>query len=266
MIKSVLNFDFSRTAKIGFVHSIGGAHTGNSWKRTGYCGLASTVQKLGIQNKDPIKIDFVTASLGNLTPKFIESLYLAAQGSIAELTPKKSRGGKSSEIENELRQNVTRLCRVYFPTRETVEKSIGGVRAAGTICFNSRWWTSNHFLQGILRDCHSQRKGVLMHSKIWFVRPHEPSSERQSWAYVGSANLSESAWGQLVTDTKTKQPKLHCANWECGVIFPVIPECGQKHKCANEEMAEFVGFVPIPMVIPGAAYAGREPWFFNDRR
>ncbi|RKF79278.1 putative tyrosyl-dna phosphodiesterase domain protein [Golovinomyces cichoracearum] len=147
VIKSVLNFDFSRTAKIGFVHSMydpppktnfksvsslisisGGAHTGNSWKRTGYCGLASTVQKLGIQNKDPIKIDFVTASLGNLTPKFIESLYLAAQGSIAELTPKKSRGGKSSEIENELRQNVTRLCRVYFPTRETVEKSIGGVR------------------------------------------------------------------------------------------------------------------------------------------
>ncbi|RKF77326.1 putative tyrosyl-dna phosphodiesterase domain protein [Golovinomyces cichoracearum] len=147
VIKSVLNFDFSRTAKIGFVHSMydpppktnfksvsslisisGGAHIGNSWKRTGYCGLASTVQKLGIQNKDPIKIDFVTASLGNLTPKFIESLYLAAQGSIAELTPKDSRGVKSLEIENELRQNVTRLCRVYFPTRETVEKSIGGVR------------------------------------------------------------------------------------------------------------------------------------------
>ncbi|TQS38894.1 hypothetical protein Golomagni_00592 [Golovinomyces magnicellulatus] len=93
VIKSILNFDFSRTAKIGFVHSMydpppktkldsfsslitisGGAHTGNSWKRTGYCGLASTVQKLGIQNKDPIKIEFVVCISNNRTSMIYQRL------------------------------------------------------------------------------------------------------------------------------------------------------------------------------------------------
>jgi hypothetical protein len=31
-----------------------------------------------------------------------------------------------------------------------------------------------------------------MHDKIIFVRPQNPNG--RAWAYVGSANLSESAW------------------------------------------------------------------------
>jgi hypothetical protein len=34
-----------------------------------------------------------------------------------------------------------------------------------------------------------------MHSKMIFVRPHKTTkSGVKAWAYVGSANLSESAW------------------------------------------------------------------------
>jgi phosphatidylserine/phosphatidylglycerophosphate/cardiolipin synthase-like enzyme len=57
------------------------------------------------------------------------------------------------------------------------------------------------FPKAVLRDCKSRRPGILMHSKVLYVRSHDrrvigPSSPSPSdgWAYVGSANLSESAW------------------------------------------------------------------------
>jgi hypothetical protein len=46
-----------------------------------------------------------------------------------------------------------------------------------------------------MRDCQSQRGGLVMHNKMIFVQPRDGGSEAgKAWAYVGSANLSESAW------------------------------------------------------------------------
>lgn len=68
-------------------------------------------------------------------------------------------------------------------------------QGAGTICFQRRWWDAKTFPKSILRDCKSIRPGVLMHSKIMYIRPSDPSiREGRCYAYVGSANLSESAW------------------------------------------------------------------------
>lgn len=97
--------------------------------------------------------------------------------------------------------------RVYFPSLQTVLQSIGGknvgavvpaypsdvltcFQSAGTICVAKRWWDAESFPKEVLRDAKSVRKGVLMHSKVIFIRG--PSNS--GFAYVGSANLSESAW------------------------------------------------------------------------
>ncbi len=64
------------------------------------------------------------------------------------------------------------------------------LQSAGTICFRPAWWESAKFPREVLRDCRNVRKGLLMHSKMMFVRRTGASG----WAYVGSANLSESAW------------------------------------------------------------------------
>ena len=45
-----------------------------------------------------------------------------------------------------------------------------------------------------MRDCKSRREGVLMHSKMMFVQLANEAHRGVAWAYVGSANLSESAW------------------------------------------------------------------------
>lgn len=68
-------------------------------------------------------------------------------------------------------------------------------QAGGTICFQERWWKSNEFLQELVRDTESRREGMLMHNKLWLVRSIEAVTHNQlSWIYIGSANLSESAW------------------------------------------------------------------------
>jgi hypothetical protein len=60
-----------------------------------------------------------------------------------------------------------------------------------------KWWDQTSFPKAVLRDCKSGRQGVLMHNKIIYVRPSEPTDSHSTpagFAYVGSANLSESAW------------------------------------------------------------------------
>lgn len=56
--------------------------------------------------------------------------------------------------------------RVYFPTLDTVKKSKGGPRNAGTICFQSKWYNRKTFPRDIMRDCVSRRPGLVMHNKV----------------------------------------------------------------------------------------------------
>lgn len=83
--------------------------------------------------------------------------------------------------------------------------------------------------------------------------------------------LTRDSRGRVVKDMKTKQKKLHCANWECGVIFPVIHNNSNRVQYTQDEIvgeaekrtAVIRNYVPVPMVVPGAAYEGREPWLFS---
>ena len=43
IIDSLCGFDFSGTRDVAFVHTIGGAHTGDEWRHTGHAGLATAV-------------------------------------------------------------------------------------------------------------------------------------------------------------------------------------------------------------------------------
>ena len=60
--------------------------------------------------------------------------------------------------------------RIFFPSAHTIATSLGGPDAAGTICFQRRWWENGKFPRSVMRDCVATRKGVLMHSKVILVR------------------------------------------------------------------------------------------------
>ncbi|PGG98868.1 hypothetical protein AJ80_09450 [Polytolypa hystricis UAMH7299] len=286
IIDKLSGFDFGATADIAFVHTIGGSHTRDTWKRTGVCGLGNAVDNLGLRTSQPLTLDYVTSSVGFLNETFMRSVYLAAQGDngLKELTLRTSKSFPSTKFGFTVKKTDgaewSRRFNVYFPSQQTVETSKGGSQSAGTLCFQSKWYTSPTFPKQVMRDNLSRRNGLLMHNKMLFVRPDTPvtSSDGNSvchgWAYVGSANLSESAWGRLVVDRSTTQPKLNCRNWECGVLIPIrkplSPDTaemsgGSAPKASGDTFQVFNDWVPVPMRVPGPEYGtGKQPWFYME--
>ena len=300
LVQSLFQFDFSATKDFAFVHTFGGAHVEEDIRdSTGYMGLGRAVRDLGLATKQNIKLDFVTSSLGNINESFLSTLYHAAQGDPPLTAPttkvwKKSNisallkskpsssptSSKPSETESSAPRSRFSLSNftIYFPTHATVAASAAGTRGAGTICLSSKYYDSDTFPRSSLRDCKSTREGMVMHSKIMYVRHPAEGESNKDYAYIGSANLSESAWGKVVMDRKLKKEKLNCRNWECGVVVPVKRrngEMAQPHeekdnevKATKEEVKGLVevfkDVVPVPMEWPGKEYGGRKPWFVFD--
>ncbi|RGP61502.1 tyrosyl-dna phosphodiesterase 1 [Fusarium longipes] len=257
MVSSLTNYDFSQTKHLGFVYTIPGGHQGDELKRIGYSGLGTSVASLGLATDDPIEVDFVCASLGSLNYDLVGAIYNACQGDDG-LVEYKSRTGRAgaagkNKASNPWQEKLKDRFRIYFPTDETVGRSRGGRNAAGTICVQPKWWRAPTFPTELVRDCVNTRQGLLMHSKMILTSQTEAGSQSQlqtrpqtrsgprerdqvsasiqtepkaakmslGWVYVGSANLSESAWGRIVKDRATGQPKMSCRNWESGVVVRV---------------------------------------------
>ena len=86
--------------------------------------------------------------------------------------------------------------------------------------------------------------------------------------YIGSANCSESAWGKLVSVRGSKEPKLNCRNWECGVVLPVEengfpPTAASGSSSRNLDV--FKGTIPVPMQYPGTELGHHPPWFYAEQ-
>ncbi|KAK6834795.1 hypothetical protein PG987_009489 [Apiospora arundinis] len=273
LVTSLMKYDFTETDRYAFIHTIGGTHVDDSWKRTGYCGLGRAVSALGLKTPSLIDIDLVISSLGSVNHELLCALYYAAQGDdgqkvLRERTSKaktKNVGAKHELTSATLEDHF----RIYFPSHDTVAHSRGGPGSAGTICAQSKWWDSDTFPRNLIYDYHNVRNGLLLHSKIMLVRRQDPNGGPAAWGYVGSANLSESAWGRLTSDKKTGKPKLSCRNWECGVVIPAA-EQGVGSVPANQtspfDLSVFLGSIPVPIVASGDDNYGRtrskRPWLF----
>lgn len=177
-------FDFTETTTYGFVHTIGGTHSGQAWKTTGLCGLGRTIAELGLATEGPIQMDYVTSSMGSLNNEFMSSMYLAAQGDdgvteFARIAQKLNPGNRHTEWQEGFR--------VYFPSENTVRKSRGGAHKAGTICFSAKWWETSKFPRSNVRDCVSAREGLLMHNKVCTSRSLQHTN---SYWFIRLSNLS----------------------------------------------------------------------------
>ncbi|KAL6818914.1 phospholipase D/nuclease [Trichoderma sp. SZMC 28013] len=266
MVASLSNYDFSKTSDIAFVHTIPGSHTGKAAQRTGYCGLGASVAALGLANPEPVEVDLVARFLR------ISTEWDGVANGDDGIDDYNNSGGASSRsrparkpAETTSKELLKDRFRIYFPTDQTVARSRGGRNAGGTICVQARWWRSPNFPRELVRDVIT-RDRLLIHSKVIFVRrigDGQATRQPPGWAYVGSANLSESAWGRLSRDKSTGGIKMNCRNWECGVIIPV-PESKSVDKTrASGDMAMFAGTVPVPMQVPGPAYASNDqPWLY----
>ncbi|KAL1589933.1 hypothetical protein WHR41_01314 [Cladosporium halotolerans] len=277
----VLNFDFSATKDIAFVHTVGGMNYGPDAERTGLPGLSHAVRQHDLATIN-LQVDFAASSMGSLNDDYLRDVHAAASGTdVIKRAAAAAANAKASFFQQGKQpasaiHNIRDKIRLYFPTHETVTSSKAG--AAGTICLSRKWFEGMQFPRRCFRDYVSTRVGLLSHNKILYARGVQKGDvkegdettpdRRVAWAYVGSANMSESAWGKLVYDRKEKQWKVNCRNWECGVLLPVSTE-----GVAAEEgesggvvgMEVFKDVVEPPFMYPGIEYEDREPWYFQER-
>lgn len=177
--QSLVNFDFSRTRDLAFVHSIGGVHTGEEMGRTGFCGLGLAIRELGLEVLDgsPVTVDYVTSSLGSAHLDFLQNLYMACQGDdgLTQHRWKQNIITKSGELLDRwaeleaarlVSMDIYAKMRIYYPVHQTVEKSRGGTASGGTLCFNGDFENYTYQVKEMMRDCWSRRSGLLMHNKV----------------------------------------------------------------------------------------------------
>lgn len=105
---------------------------------------------------------------------------------------------------------------------------------------------------------------MISHNKLLFARGRHIDGKPFAWVYVGSANISESAWGGQKVLKSGKLGKLSIRNWECGVVMPVLKEKLEALDVGDGEvppMSVFEGTIEVPFHCPGEPYNGRQPWF-----
>jgi hypothetical protein len=278
-IDGILKFDFAATKDMAFVHTVGGMLYGDEAERTGLPGLAQAVRRHNLATTE-LDIDFAASSMGSLKDEFLQNVHAAARGeNMVERAESATSKAKSSFFQAKKPEpkdhSIRDKVRLYFPTHDTVTSSTAG--GAGTICINRKWFEDMSFPRRCFRDYISTRPGLLSHNKILYARGRRECDgcddislaprEIIAWAYVGSANMSESAWGKLIYDRKEKNWKMNCKNWECGVLLPAATE-GARTEAGRDDvvgMEVFKDVVEPPFIYPGIDYGDREPWYFQEK-
>jgi hypothetical protein len=230
----------------------GGAHKGETTHATGVPGLTKAIRDLHLDNVKAIELDYASASLGAINDTFLQRLYLAARGEAFTTVSAAA--------------NAREHFRIYFPTDEAVKNSIGGPDSGGIISLTRQYYNAETFPRDCMRNYDSTRRGMLSHNKLLFARGIKKSGEAFAWVYVGSANLSESAWGGQKVLKSGQMGSLNIRNWECGVVMPVANARITDLKLGAGEippMEVFAGTVEVPFVHPGQRYGDQQPWFFR---
>lgn len=230
----------------------GGAHKLESDAATGFPGLTKAIRDLQLDKAKDLELDYAASSLGAISDALLERLYLAASGE--DFTA----NNKASHIRDHIR--------IYFPTKETVENSIGGPDCGGIISLTRQYYNSPTFPKECLRNYESTRRGMLSHNKLLFARGRRRDGRLFAWVYIGSANISESAWGAQKVLKSGKMGSLNIRNWECGVVVPVAEDVFEQATVKAggiPSMSVFEGIVDVPFRYPGERYESRQPWFFR---
>ena len=230
----------------------GGSHTGKAGASTGLPGLCQAVRDLNLHDVKYLELDYTAASLGAVKRSFLKQVYSAACG--------------ESSVAPNLPDKVLERIRIFFPTNETVVNSTGGTDCGGIITFSRSHYDSAEFPTECMRDHKSTRPGVLSHSKLLFARGCKKDGTPIAWVYVGSANISESAWGSQKVLKTGSVGKLNIRNWESGVVVPVSEEKLKGLELEDDQvppMSVFEGTMEVPFEYPGDKYGDRKPWFFK---
>ena len=103
---------------------------------------------------------------------------------------------------------------------------IDGLQAASNIgCHIRPWKKAPLDIQQLFHHYQSKDDRRLFHAKLIIAFDKSTASALPHYIYLGSANLSQSAWGALEVDKRGNEGSsdmkvTKISNYECGVVVP----------------------------------------------
>ncbi len=219
-------YDFS-SVKVQLVTSAPGTYSGVARaEKHGLLRLRRVVMDLGVdlrrkKREGALRLEVCAASVGNLSARWLDGFYDCALG--RKYLEVAAAGGADCDVPD---------LKLFFPTTGDVGAANEDARrAASNIgCHTRPWNRAPVAIKKIFHHYRSKDPGRLFHQKL--IAAYDPRGRSSSsaaaaapyYVYVGSANLSQSAWGALEPDKKGNEATcdlklVKMTNYECGVVI-----------------------------------------------
>ncbi|KAL0567808.1 hypothetical protein V5O48_014189 [Marasmius crinis-equi] len=179
-------WDWSKV-QVHLVPSIAGRH--ESWPNvnlTGHPRLMKSILDLGLRtgidpNAKSLQLEYQGSSIGQYTTQWLNEFFWSCRGESAAawLDEPKSKRQKLPYPEPE-------SMKILFPSKETVQGSLGGVEGAGTIICKRKQWEAAKFPRHLFFDSKSRAGPTLMHTKMILATFSDGPSSSKACASVTS--------------------------------------------------------------------------------
>lgn len=147
-----------------------------------------------------------TASLGYLNDRWLEEIYLCANGA-------KPQWAGGSKYLNDFDKDLVDIS-VAFPTQQQFEDCKNQDQCQKLIMAGRKLYEGHYFVQNALVKCMPRYKDTLVDTKMIVARVGEDRDK--GWLYMGSHNFTSAAWGKPQRDRSS----LYYNNYEFGIIIP----------------------------------------------
>lgn len=210
-------YDYS-TVKVHLVSSVPGTHSGTKAQDCGLLRLRQVIRSLDLdlaqkKRQGKLQLEVCAGSLGKLSARWLDGFYDCALGR------KYVEVGEDCDVPSGLK--------LFYPTIEDVrsadEEAQHGASNIG--CHTRPWKEAPKALKNVFHHYRSKDSGKLFHQKLILAYDPTAPTSLPYYVYMGSANLSASAWGTLEKDKRENMATcdlklIKTSNFECGVLIP----------------------------------------------
>lgn len=209
-------YDYSNV-KVHLVTSAPGVKAGINAEKHGLLRLRRVINDLDLNLSEKkakdLRLEICTASIGNLNAKWLNTFRDCALGKADIKIP-----DENCKVPD---------LKLFYPSVGDVKNAHESAQdAASNIgCHTRPWNQAPRAIQELFNHYESKDAGRLFHQKLIMAYNPQDAKAPPYFVYVGSGNLSQSAWGALEQDKKknaaTCDTKLvKTTNFESGVVIP----------------------------------------------
>lgn len=211
-------YDYS-SVKVHLVTSVPGMHSRARAQKYGLLRLRHILKELNLnlaqkKSAGDLRLEICTASLGMLSAPWLSSFFDCALG-------------KDLIQVHEPDCGIPEELKLFYPTNDDVMAAENEPQpgASNIGCHTRPWLSVPKPLRNIFHHYHSKDTGRIFHQKLVMAYNHRDTTKAPYYVYVGSANLSQSAWGALEQDKRGSAETCNLrltkmSNFECGVLVP----------------------------------------------